>query len=84
MTGNEMYSTMNSMDDWKPSPKSLVPSTRTVQVGFRVSATDAEVLMRLARQEGVGHLTLARLIVERYLADHRLAAPTTKKRRRSS
>ena len=78
-----MYSTMNSMDDWKPSPKSLVPSTRTVQVGFRVSAADAELLLRLARQEGVGHLTLARLIVERYLTDHRLTRPKTKKRKRS-
>jgi hypothetical protein len=52
-------------------PKSLVPALRTVQVGFRITQDDAHLLSRLARDARVGHLTLARLIVERYLAERR-------------
>ena len=47
----------------------LVRNPREVQIGFRLSAGDATKLRKLATKAGVGHTTLARLIVERYLLD---------------
>jgi hypothetical protein len=55
----------------KSIPGVVVPPLRTVQIGFRVSAEDAGLLAKLAQDAGVGHLTLARLVVEGYLADFR-------------
>jgi hypothetical protein len=52
-------------------PGVVVPPLRTVQIGFRISAEDAGLLGKLARDAGVGHLTLARLVLEGYLADVR-------------
>jgi len=52
-------------------PGVVVPPLRTVQIGFRVSAEDAGLLNKLAHDAGVGHLTLARLVLETYLADAR-------------
>ena len=48
-----------------------LPAFREVQVGFRLRQEDAATLRELANQAGVGHTTLARIIVEKYLADHR-------------
>jgi hypothetical protein len=56
----------------KVLPSELVPELREVQVGFRVRRTDSEYLSRLASRAGVGPMTLARLVVEKYLADQRL------------
>jgi len=48
-----------------------LPEFRTVAINFRISKRDAETLGQLAKVSGVGHTTLARIIVEKYLADHR-------------
>lgn len=67
----------------KPSqPRDLVPLLRTVQVGFRISSYDAALLSKLAKDAGVGHLTLARLVLEKYLAEQRIAPARGKGRSR--
>ena len=52
-------------------PDLALPIFRDVQVGFRLTKDDAALLHELADGAGVGHTTLARLIVEKYLADQR-------------
>jgi hypothetical protein len=47
-----------------------VPEYRSRFVGLRLSPDDADRLEALARAQGVGLSTLARLIIERYVADH--------------
>jgi hypothetical protein len=49
----------------------LVPVKREALVGFRLTRSDADFLAKLAKGAGVGHLTLARLVVERYLEQER-------------
>ena len=56
----------------RTDPADLVPALREVQVGFRVRRADSEYLSLVARRAGVGPMTLARLVVEKYLADQRL------------
>lgn len=52
-------------------PAKLAPkNTRDVRVTLRLSATDAGTLEKLAGEAGVGTSTMARLIVERYVADY--------------
>jgi hypothetical protein len=55
----------------RPIPGVVVPPLRTVQIGFRICPADSRLLSQLARDAGVGHLTLARLVLEKYLADVR-------------
>jgi hypothetical protein len=56
----------------RTDPADLVPALREVQVGFRIRRADSEYLVQVARRAGVGPMTLARLVVEKYLADQRL------------
>lgn len=49
----------------------LVPLKREVLIGFRLTRRDADLLSKLAKGAGVGHLTLARLVLERYLEQER-------------
>ena len=71
-----MYIIMRNMTkQGRPIPGVVVPPMRTVQIGFRVCAEDARLLTKLARDAGVGHLTLARLVVEAYLDDIRGRRP---------
>lgn len=42
--------------------------TRTEQIALRLSRQDLEALQALARQRGVGHTTLARTVLEQWLA----------------
>jgi len=41
---------------------------RTEQIALRLYKDDLEILKKLAKRRGVGHTTLARSIVERWLA----------------
>jgi hypothetical protein len=55
------------------SPKDLVPpreEPRGVMISFRLKPSDAKALQALADEAECGHTTLARLIVEKYIADH--------------
>jgi hypothetical protein len=54
------------------SPKDLVPEREShdVMISFRLRGSDAKALQALAKEAKCGHTTLARLIVERYIADH--------------
>jgi hypothetical protein len=76
-SGRGMLTLMIIMDARSPraprsDPADLVPALREVQVGFRVRRADSEYLSRLASRAGVGPMTLARLVVEKYLTDQRL------------
>jgi hypothetical protein len=51
-------------------PRALVKPSRSVMINLRLRAPEAARLHRLAKSAGVGHSTLARLIIERYLQDH--------------
>ena len=42
--------------------------TRTEQIALRLYKDDLDSLKKLAKRRGVGHTTLARVIVERWLA----------------
>lgn len=75
-SGRSMSTLMIIMAEKSPrvprsSPGDLVPPRREMQVGFRVRRADAAYLVRLARKAGVGPMTLARLVIEKYLADQR-------------
>jgi hypothetical protein len=59
----------------RPIPGVAVPPLRTVQIGFRICPEDARLLTKLARAASVGHLTLARLVLEAYLDDIRGEKP---------
>jgi len=45
-----------------------IRSARTEQIALRLYKDDLETLKKLAKRRGVGHTTLARSIVERWLA----------------
>jgi hypothetical protein len=63
-----MYYTMKAH---KPaSPRDLVPEKHTEMISFRLRPSDNKALIALADEAKVGHTTLARLIVEKYIADH--------------
>ncbi len=63
-----------------PSPKKLGgEEKRTERLTFRLKKKDAIELARLAEDAEVGPSTMARLIVERYIADH--GRKTRKKKR---
>ncbi len=59
--------------------------TRTEQIALRLSKDDFEALRTLAKQRGVGHTTLARSVLEQWLANvgdkltahHRRPRPAT-------
>ncbi|MSP59832.1 MAG: hypothetical protein EXR72_05730 [Myxococcales bacterium] len=48
-----------------------LPVYRTVAINFRLTEADAADLRTLAKGASVGHTTLARVIIEKYVADHR-------------
>jgi hypothetical protein len=48
----------------------MLPPSREVMISFRLSRAHTETLQALAKEAGVGHTTLARLIVEKYLNEH--------------
>jgi hypothetical protein len=77
-----MYIIANSMPIRPRRPQDLVPALRTVQIGFRISSGDARFLSKLAREADVGHLTLARLVLEHYLAEQRTTTDQSKGRSR--
>jgi hypothetical protein len=53
------------------APRELArKGTRTARITFRLHERDAEALTKMAAKAEVGPSTLARLIVERYIADH--------------
>jgi hypothetical protein len=53
------------------SPKELAKKgTRSARITFRLHERDADALARMATKAEVGSSTMARLIVERYIADH--------------
>ena len=45
-----------------------IRSARTEQIALRLYKDDLETLKKLAKRRGVGHTTLARSIVERWLS----------------
>jgi len=49
----------------------VIQPTRTEQIALRLTRTDLETLRVCAQQRGVGHTTLARSIVEQWLARSR-------------
>jgi predicted DNA binding CopG/RHH family protein len=46
----------------------LIRPARTEQIALRLREDDLQVLKRLAKRRGVGHTTLARAVLERWLA----------------
>jgi predicted DNA binding CopG/RHH family protein len=46
----------------------VIRPARTEQIALRLYKDDLETLKKLAKRRGVGHTTLARSIVERWLA----------------
>lgn len=55
----------------------VIQLPRTEQIALRLSKEDLETLRVLAKQRGVGHTTLARNIVEQWLARCRRKGTTT-------
>lgn len=51
----------------------LIRSTRTEQIALRLRKEDMEALRAVAKAKGVGHTTLARSIVEQWVARWRHA-----------
>lgn len=49
----------------------VIQPTRTEQIALRLSRADLETLRVCAKQRGIGHTTLARSIVEHWLARSR-------------
>ena len=56
--------------------------TRTEQIALRLSKEDLEVLLALAKKRGVGHTTLARSVLEQWLARVREKVDTAHRRPR--
>lgn len=52
-------------------PEALAPSAwREVRMSIRLHKADVDILRVLAKRANVGPSTMARLVVERYIADH--------------
>lgn len=49
----------------------VIQPTRTEQIALRLTKEDLETLQACAKQRGVGHTTLARSIIEQWLARSR-------------
>ena len=62
----------------------VIRPARTEQIALRLSKEDLETLRRLAKDKGVGHTTLARGIVEQWLARSRRKGVTARFSRHSS
>ena len=62
----------------------VIRPARTEQIALRLSKEDLETLRRLAKDKGIGHTTLARGIVEQWLARRRRKDVTTRFSRHSS
>lgn len=60
----------------------VVRPTRTEQIALRISREDLDALRALARRRGVGHTTLARSVLEHWLAWARGKAPAAHARPR--
>jgi hypothetical protein len=61
----------HSVDEFRDQLEDLdlqIRPARTEQIALRLYAGDLETLKRLAKRRGVGHTTLARSIVERWLS----------------
>ncbi len=54
----------------------IIRPARTAQIALRLSKEDVETLRSIAKAKGVGHTTLAREIVEQWLARSRRKGPT--------
>jgi hypothetical protein len=54
-----------------PIPDLVIPTSRAARVIFRLTDDDDDWLREFARKAGIGPSTLARLIIEKYIADHR-------------
>ncbi|MBI2894483.1 MAG: hypothetical protein HYY06_13105 [Deltaproteobacteria bacterium] len=54
----------------KDAPERLAPPHRRILLSVRLTPENADALRALAGRAGVGPSTMARLIVERYIADH--------------
>lgn len=62
----------------------IIQPTRTEQIAVRLTKDDVETLRLVAKRKGVGHTTLARSIVEQWLAELRQktkSSRTTRSRR---
>lgn len=62
----------------------LIQPTRTEQIAVRLRKEDVEALRAAAKEKGVGHTTLARSIVEQWVARWRQQTrrpPTSRSRR---
>ncbi len=62
----------------------VIRPARTEQIALRLSKEDLETLRRIAKDKGVGHTTLARGIVEQWLARSRRQGLTANSPRHSS
>jgi predicted DNA binding CopG/RHH family protein len=61
----------------------VIRPARTEQIALRLSKEDLETLRVIAKQKGVGHTTLARSVVEQWLARYRRKGTTTPAQRPS-
>jgi predicted DNA binding CopG/RHH family protein len=59
----------------------VIQPTRTEQIALRLTKVDLETLRTCAKQRGVGHTTLARSIVEQWLARSRQKSVGTRSSR---
>ncbi len=62
----------------------VIRPARTAQIALRLSKEDVETLRSMARTKGIGHTTLAREIVEQWLARSRRKGRATGSARQSS
>jgi hypothetical protein len=69
---DDLYDIIRDMkkDERGSEPEDLIQPGLEVQVSFRLRPAEADGLKALADRAGVGPSTLARLIVQRYLAEH--------------
>lgn len=61
----------------------VIQPTRTEQIALRLTRADLETLRVCAKQRGVGHTTLARSIVEQWLARSRRKRTASRRSRLS-
>jgi predicted DNA binding CopG/RHH family protein len=59
----------------------VIQPARTEQIALRLRKEDLEALRAVAKQKGVGHTTLARSIVEQWVAQWRQNKPRTRSAR---
>lgn len=76
MTGGGTHDSMYDMPRSRPTRRDFglaIPDHQPVEVplSFRTREADAEALRVLAKEAGVGRSTLIRLIIEKWLGEHR-------------